>query len=456
MSDKQTTPAGGERIWNFFASVKLSFSLLLALAITSVLGTLIPQKEDLSVYIQAYGESGTRLVQALRLNDMYHAPWFLLLLACLALNLVICSLNRLPTSLKLMAKDPQAELKRGGAAEVSFSLSGPPARHLERVTGLLRAAVGPVTAGQVDQKQVLFAQKGAWSRLGVYLVHLSVIVIMVGAIVGNIWGFSGRLNLNEGQTSDHIDLDNGQTRELGFSLRLEKFQASFYKDGMPSEYRSDVTFLEKGQPAMQAVLKVNDPADFHGVDFYQASYGQSVSLLEVEYVHDGKRQKVALPHGTWVDLEGGAKALLLEARPQIRMGDMYQGPAARIGYQIPGSEPLAITAFKAGAPFPARGPASFEILDMQSVPYSGFSVKYDPGVWFIWVGCGLMVVGFYVTFYRAHRKVWVRLIPAGQNRAKVEIMGSTNKNRLGLKRILERLGAKIKSDPGLGTGGDAA
>jgi cytochrome c biogenesis protein len=448
VSDKQTNSAGGERIWNFFASVKLSFTLLLALAVTSVLGTLIPQKEDLSVYIQGYGEAGTRVIQALRLNDMYHSPWFLLLLACLALNLVICSLNRLPTTLKLMGKDPQAELKRGGAADRSFTLAGSPATHQERVQGLLQGAIGPVTLGQVDKAQVLFAQKGAWSRLGVYVVHSSVIIIMVGAIVGNIWGFSGRLNLNEGQTADHIELDNGQTRELGFALRLEKFAVSFYKDGMPSEYRSDVTFLEQDKPVTQAVLRVNDPAEFRGVDFYQATYGQSVRLMEVDYVHGGHKHKVSLEHGRWVDLpDGGGKALLLEARPDIRMGEMYHGPAARIGYQVEGSEPMALTAFKAGAPFPARGPVSFEILDLQTAPYSGFSVKYDPGVWFIWVGCTLMVLGFVITFYCSHRKVWVRLIPAGKERSKVEIMGSTNKNRLGLNRLLQRLEAGLNANP---------
>jgi cytochrome c biogenesis protein len=71
-------------------------------------------------------------------------------------------------------------------------------------------------------------------------------------------------------------------------------------------------------------------------------------------------------------------------------------------------------------------------------------------VWFIWVGCTLMVVGFFITFYCAHRKVWVRLIPAGQGRTKVEILGSTNKNRLGMKRILERLGAKLNANPAKG------
>jgi hypothetical protein len=126
-------PGGaGQRFWDFFASVKLSFVLLLSLALASVLGTLLPQKEHVSVYVQQFGEAGARLILGLRLDDMYHAPWFLLLLALLAANLVICSLNRLPLTLKLMAKEPAEEIKRARPAQASLTLSGPPADHLAR------------------------------------------------------------------------------------------------------------------------------------------------------------------------------------------------------------------------------------------------------------------------------------------------------------------------------------
>lgn len=446
VSEQKQTPPPGERIWNFLASVKLSFALFLALALSSVLGTLIPQKESLSVYVQEYGEAGARLIQTLRLNDMYHAPWFLLILACLAANLVICSANRLPTTLKLMAKDPQADLKRSTPAQETLSLEGPPAEHAQRVQALLAQTVGPVTRGETKGGGVLlFAQSGAWSRLGVYLVHASVLIIMGGAIIGNIWGFSGHMNISEGESQEAIVGDNGQRLPLGFAVRLDKFAVSFYQDGMPSEYRSDVVFLDQGKESQKAILRVNEPAAHQGVDFYQASYGQNVQSLVLDVVRQGQGQpqRVALEHGKWTDLKGGGQLLLLEARPDITMGDIYSGPAARIGYQEPGAEPLALTAFKAGAPFPSRGPVRLEIVDLKTVPYSGLSVKYDPGVWLIWVGCVLMVLGFVVTFYCAHRKVWVRLLPAGKNGSKLEVAGSTNKNRLALKRLNQRLAARI-------------
>jgi cytochrome c biogenesis protein len=86
----------------------------------------------------------------------------------------------------------------------------------------------------------------------------------------------------------------------------------------------------------------------------------------------------------------------------------------------------------------------FEILDVVSTPYTGLQVKYDPGVWLVWAGCTLMVIGFIIAFYLSHRKVWIRISPTPSGRARVEIAGSTNKNRPGLDRLMMRLAGRIK------------
>ncbi|MBA4358533.1 MAG: hypothetical protein C0405_12505, partial [Desulfovibrio sp.] len=333
MSEPTTKNDLGERVWNFFASVKLSFALLLILAVTSILGTVIPQKEDPSAYVRAFGEAGAKLVFGLRLHDMYHAPWFVMILALLAVNLLICSINRLPTTLKLMAKDPEQDVKRPSQAQESFTLAGDPASHAPQAQALLAKAFGPVTQADLDKGLALFAEKGAWSRLAVYLVHLSVLIIFVGAIVGNIFGFSGRLHLHEGDMAEAIELDGGTgMRPLGFGLRLEKFTVSFYPDGMPSEYRSDVTFLDQGKEVMKAALMVNDPADYRGVDFYQSTYG-SEHLLQVDVKRGDKVDRAVLKTGAWTPLPGGGQAGVLEYREHVNMGPRYQGPLARVLYQ---------------------------------------------------------------------------------------------------------------------------
>lgn len=437
-------------IWAFFASVKLSFVLFLSLAAASIIGTLLPQRESLHVYAKGYGETGARIIQALSLDDMYHSYWFLLLMTLLAANLIICSLNRLPTALKIIRKDPEAEARRVRKASRDFTLAGSPQDHAEELGRSLSKAAGKVHQAEVDGGINLFAQRGAWSRLGVYVVHSSVLIIFIGAIVGNIWGFDGRVFIAEGQTVDHILVKRGEKLPLGFGVRLDKFKVTFYQGSqMPSEYISDLVFINDGKEVKKWRLKVNHPADFRGIDFYQSSYDQQLQKIKVTMIRKGQEPvEVELPYQQWGKLPGGAQAGVQEFRPQVSMGQMYRGAFARILYRAPDQEPMAIPAFEPGARMAARGDVRFELKSWDVVSRTGLSVKYDPGVWFIWIGCILMTAGFLVTFYTSHRKVWLRLTPTGKGRTRVEITGSANRNRVGLSRAMERLEQTIRNPQG--------
>ncbi|MGD8336009.1 MAG: cytochrome c biogenesis protein ResB, partial [Desulfobacterales bacterium] len=95
-------------LWRLFASVKLTVTLLMTLAATSIIGTLIPQNESPENYRRAFGEFYYRLFEILGIFDMYHSWWFQLLLVLLTVNIIVCSLNRLSATLKIVfVKHPQ-------------------------------------------------------------------------------------------------------------------------------------------------------------------------------------------------------------------------------------------------------------------------------------------------------------------------------------------------------------
>ena len=79
-------------IWKFFVSVKLTVFLLLALAATSIIGTVIPQNADPDIYFHKFGPFLFRLFQVLDIFDMYQAWWFQVLLFLLIANIVVCSI----------------------------------------------------------------------------------------------------------------------------------------------------------------------------------------------------------------------------------------------------------------------------------------------------------------------------------------------------------------------------
>ena len=80
MSNQVISADPFSKIWNFFTSVKLTIVLLLSLAVTSIIGTLIPQNEDPQAYFEAFGGVLYQLFNLLDLFDMYHSWWFQLLI----------------------------------------------------------------------------------------------------------------------------------------------------------------------------------------------------------------------------------------------------------------------------------------------------------------------------------------------------------------------------------------
>ena len=63
---------------------------------------------------------------------------------------------------------------------------------------------------ELENGTLLFAQKGSWTRFGVYVVHTSILIILIGAIIGSarvansilknpLYAFKGGVNIPESQ-----------------------------------------------------------------------------------------------------------------------------------------------------------------------------------------------------------------------------------------------------------------
>ena len=94
-----------KKAFQFFRSMRFGIILLVLIAALSVVGTVIPQGREIAWYAQTY-QSVHGAILVLKLNDVFNSWYFLLLLALLALNLILCSLVRIRTIPK------QRELER--------------------------------------------------------------------------------------------------------------------------------------------------------------------------------------------------------------------------------------------------------------------------------------------------------------------------------------------------------
>ncbi|KAB0670191.1 cytochrome c biogenesis protein ResB [Oryzomonas sagensis] len=448
-----TNRSFAQALWDFFCSLKLTISLLISLALTSVIGTILPQGKLPPEYVASISPVKLQIYSKLGFFDMYHSWWFILLLYVFSVNLICCSIKRLPHVFKFIS-EPNLVLgesqRTGFSQKQDLKITASLDKGREALAEFLGKEFSVPVVTEHDGEYHLFAQKNAWCRLGVYVVHLSILVIFVGAILGSLFGYKGFAAIVEGTGISSIQANNGAEIPLGFEVRCEKFNVTFYDSGAPKEFKSILTVLENGQPVKGLTnvrVVVNEPLSYKGFTFYQSSYGQATEssdhTFSVQARSGGFSDRLTLREGQATVLKDGTTFKLLETTADIRQFmPNFSGPAARIEVTPKGGVPQTYIVFK---DFPdanaQRGDALQVVYEGSNAKmYTGLQVAKDPGVWVVWLGCTLMVCGLFIAFFMSHKRVWI-VVSKGYAR----MYGNASKNQAAFQMQFEELSDKFKN-----------
>lgn len=443
----------------FFRSVRLTLSILILLALTSVIGTLIPQQQDAMAFGRDLSPWLFKLLTTLGLFDMYHSAWFRILILGLALNLVVCSLDRFPKAWTLFRASPRAHRERifeEASEALVLQVNRPQGDAAREALDALRKGFRRVGEERTGTEAFFYGEKGRFSHFGVYLVHLSVLLILIGGLVGSLFGFEAYVNIVEGETVDRVfSRKTMQPMALDFSVRCDRFSVAFYEGGMPREYRSTLSFLKDGAPPEAVDVLVNHPVTFEGVTFYQSSYGKvpgrRVRILLERKGPGGETRTLEVDATKPVPLPGGEGHFEIH---DLREDVMGLGPAALIAVRPASGNPVEFWVFQSpekvrrALPEPmlrsgkfnaeAFSPYRFGLEGIEVLSYTGLQVNRDPGVPLVWSGFFLMMGGLFVTFFTAHRRIWIRVRALGEG-AEIRIAGTCSKNPVGLEREMTAL-----------------
>lgn len=443
--------------------MKLAVGIFTVISLTSIIGTIVEQQaapaNNIALLAKLFGEGAAPTVytalEAAGFTDMFNSWWFLALLFIFATNLIVCSLERLPRVWKIV-KEPLAPLQEEQAAAMTpkheVVLPGSIELALQKTREGLKA-IGFKNMVLAEGGNQLCAEKGRYSRLGVYVTHLSILLILIGGVVGMRFGFNGHLNLLEGTSSALAYKMNGQEVPLGFEIRCEDFEVSFYPDSeRPKEYKSVLTILEQGREVLTKEIAVNTPLRYKGITFYQASFGfspQKDALFKLAVTPtNGERTDVAAKFTQQFKIPGTKlTARIADFSPALSVDDSGQlftfaesmvNPAVRIEFFENNKLKHKQWILKRYPQTWSTPAGTIEFQDLWGVQYTGLQVRRDPGVWIVYLGCLVMALGLYAAFFMSHRRVWVRL-KEEQGRTRLTIVASINKNRAGLDLMLEKL-----------------
>lgn len=430
-------------LWNFFASVKLALFTLISLSVTSIIGTIIPQKESFSAYASKYGESTAKLFQVLNIGDMYNSWWFMGLLGLLCINLIICSLDRFPNVLKQIKADnlsmPLRRLERMNQ-QSSWSSEQSHDDTVESLKGKISDKGWTTEKKVTEDGTLLFSQKGAWSRTGVYIVHISILVIFIGAIIGSFLGFKAWVMIPEGSSAETVRaFYSKKIIDLGFTLRCDRFDIEYYQNGMPKDYRSNLSVIENGNIVQQTEIEVNSPLTYKGITFYQSSYeGSQFFLIKITNTETGNTKSFTLPFQKQVMwAEEGVTFGILNAK-QVGQNQIVE---VKIWLKDEISPPSVFWMDAGNTATVVRKQAKYT-LEAKQMFATGLQVARDPGVWLVYIGFTLMLFGLGVAFFLSHQRIW--LFVAKGDKPTVLLAGSANKNRLGFEKRFDSLSQSLK------------
>jgi cytochrome c biogenesis protein len=418
-------------IIGFFQSVRTAIGLLFLLAAASVLGTLIPQDMPLEQLQQTISPFYFRLITILDLHKLYRSWWFIILLLLLSLNILGCLLHRL----KQIRED-----WKGTSGKSNFSFSFTDKRDRRELQRIIASALKQVMRGApriIETKDgvSLYWVNHRVQLLGFPFIHTAIILILIGGLIGSLYGIKGKVQIKEGDKTNRFTIiPTGATAQLPFEIAVDKFILNRYKSGEPKEFRSDVRLLVDAKEVLKDSILVNHPLTFQGISLYQSDYRltgiKDVKLGIVD--RSGQSSEIILQPSLLNRLEGTQYGFRLIS---VDFGSAKRGPGVEIQVQGPDGQSRTIKIFR-NDPKPVRiDDLQLSFLDYIPLYVTGLQIGYDPGSRIVWIGCILLISGFLLSLFTNFRNLGVRLTRVDSG-CRIEISGRSKRLR---KEFRERV-----------------
>ena len=430
-------------LWQFFGEMKTAIVLLLVLAVFSILGTVIIQNATPEEYLAAYGARNYAVIKYLGLINVYDSSIYRLLLSLVGVNLVVCSINRFKVTWRRTFQPKVCidsnSIKKMQRAETIKS-TGEIDDVARKTAYALRSRSYRITETREASDVVLFAVKGRFSLWGPYMTHLSLLVIFLGAILGNMLGFNGYTAIREGGNTSTYFADEKESN-LGFRVALRKFEIGHDVRRNPTSYKSDLLVYEGSKLAAQKTIDVNHPITYKGISFFQSDYGLSGLVVKIT-APSGESKRVSFelstengPQGKMYGVTGesfkpvqiGGKTLTIfvhnlvpdyDGKSDMGASALPINPAAQIMVNDRLPEYKGLDAWsklgwlEVGKSANYKG---FSVTLDDVIDYSGLQVSKNPGLPIIYLGFGLLLAGVFMSFYVPYRTIRLRISAAGQS-----------------------------------------
>lgn len=188
-------------LWRILGSRRLAVILLVVTLLALVLASLFPQMPAdptsretwLTAVTLRYGQT-TGFLHALGLFDAYHSLWFLVLLAALWLNTLLCTVQRLPRLWRSLTEPPAvvrpAAFYQGFAHRAEWTVGSLQEGLAAAQNTLVRHHYHPqIERDKTTSNTNIYAERGHWSQGSTLVSHLVAVLLVIAVAVRPILGW---------------------------------------------------------------------------------------------------------------------------------------------------------------------------------------------------------------------------------------------------------------------------
>nr|AIA20139.1 c-type cytochrome biogenensis protein [Neoporphyra perforata] len=385
-----------------FSNLQFSIVLLLLIAIFSVVGTIIEQNKEIAFYQTHYAFSNTyykilswKSIQILGLDHVYTTWWFLALLFVFSLSLFTCSVSRQIPSLQNARrwhfyKNPNQFKKFTGSQKIK-------ATTLDLVASCLQYSNYHI----FQQGMSIYGYKGLLGRLAPIFVHGSIILLLVGSVLGLVSGFNAQEMVPAGELFRLQNIiASGQFSYIPqeFSARVNNFEIEYNEDNSISQFFSDISVLNaEGQELKKSTIYVNKPLQFQGLTIYQTDWDIIAIRFRInsEKIVQIPLKEVLLPNNNkiWI----GVLANEQEKQLSIVLSDL-QGKAAI--YNRNGENIMSVSI---GESYTIN---NSNITFLNTIASTGLQIKSDPGIPLIYTSFFFLIISISAS-YISYSQIWI-------------------------------------------------
>ncbi|SEF21075.1 cytochrome c biogenesis protein ResB [Variovorax sp. NFACC27] len=315
------------------SSMRFAIALLTIICIASIIGTVLKQHEPINNYINQFGPFWAELFRAARLDSIYSAWWFLLILLFLVVSTTLCIVRNTPrivVDLKTFKENIRVQSLKAFGQRAENTLGEAPEAAANRIGQLLVSGGWKVKLqrreagadGKSAEGWMVAARAGGAHKLGYIAAHGAIVLVCLGGLLdgdlvvrAQTWfngksvftgggmiadvppqhrlsasnpTFRGNILVPEGGQGSVAILNQSDgvlLQELPFSIELKKFIVDYYSTGMPKLFASEVVLhdRETGEQ-VPARIEVNHPASYKGVEIYQSSFDDGGSRVKLKAV----------------------------------------------------------------------------------------------------------------------------------------------------------------------------